>query len=91
MVTGLRAEDPEVDPNWLTESLYMYQGYCFPLKNLIPIGTVMASQDVFQANSTNIYMVTLPKSGTTWIKALAFAIMFGFYVPLCKQTERQIS
>ncbi|KAK1427095.1 hypothetical protein QVD17_15778 [Tagetes erecta] len=71
---GLIAGLPK-QKGWLTESLYMYQGHWFSPTKLISIGTVMVSQELFQANPTDIYLVTQPKSGTTWIKALAFAIL----------------
>ena len=59
----------------VTEYLYLYQGHWFPSEGLFSIANVMRSQDVFQANPSDIYLATLPKSGTTWIKAITFAIV----------------
>ena len=53
----------------VTEYLYLYQGHWFPSEGLFSIANVMRSQDVFQANPSDIYLATLPKSGT-WIKAI---------------------
>ncbi|KAJ9543859.1 hypothetical protein OSB04_023566 [Centaurea solstitialis] len=63
------------EKGWQTENLYLYQGYWYPSKYIISIANVMASQDTFQANPNDIYLATSPKSGTTWIKALTFAIV----------------
>ncbi|KAM0051508.1 putative Sulfotransferase domain, P-loop containing nucleoside triphosphate hydrolase [Helianthus debilis subsp. tardiflorus] len=41
----------------------------------ISIETVMALQGTFKARPTNIYLATLPKSSTTWLKALMFALV----------------
>ncbi|KAI3682363.1 hypothetical protein L1987_82300 [Smallanthus sonchifolius] len=61
------------EKGWMTEDLYKYQGFWHQSKNVVSVETVMATQDTFQALPTDIYLATLPKSGTTWLKALVFA------------------
>ncbi|KAI7754874.1 hypothetical protein M8C21_025133 [Ambrosia artemisiifolia] len=61
------------EKGWMTEELYKYQGFWHQSKNVVSVETVMATQDTFQALPTDIYLATLPKSGTTWLKALVFA------------------
>lgn len=61
------------EKGWMTEDLYKYQGFWYQSKNVVSVETVMATQDTFQALPTDIYLATLPKSGTTWLKALVFA------------------
>jgi len=63
------------EKGWLTESLYLYQGFWLESVRVTSAVTVMAAQDTFKAQPTDIYLATLPKSGTTWIKALSFAIL----------------
>ncbi|KAI3788252.1 hypothetical protein L2E82_01012 [Cichorium intybus] len=63
------------EKGWFTETLYLYQGFWLESERVTSAVTVMASQDGFQAQPTDIYLATLQKSGTTWIKALAFAIV----------------
>ncbi|KAL4587473.1 hypothetical protein LXL04_000344 [Taraxacum kok-saghyz] len=60
---------------WITGNLYMYQGFWHQSMRRISIETVMALQETFKAHPKDIYLVTLPKSGTTWLKALMFAIV----------------
>ncbi|XP_054825545.1 cytosolic sulfotransferase 5-like [Prosopis cineraria] len=52
--------------------LFQYQGFWF-LKKLKQ--GVLRCQNQFQARDTDVLLVTSPKSGTTWLKALIFAIM----------------
>ncbi|KAJ0809063.1 putative Sulfotransferase domain, P-loop containing nucleoside triphosphate hydrolase [Helianthus annuus] len=61
------------EKGWMTEELYKYQGFWHQSKNVVSVETVMATQDTFQALPTDIYLATLPKSGTTWLKALVFS------------------
>ena len=63
------------EKGWITENLYKYQGFWHQSKRRISVETVMAVQDTFKARSTDIYLATLPKSGTTWLKALVFSIV----------------
>ncbi|KAJ9543970.1 hypothetical protein OSB04_023677 [Centaurea solstitialis] len=60
---------------WLTKNLYLYQNHWYPSETLFSIANYMRSQDIFQANPDDIYLASLPKSGTTWIKAITFAIV----------------
>ncbi|KAK6921145.1 Sulfotransferase domain [Dillenia turbinata] len=51
---------------------YLYQGcwyYPFFLRGVI------AAQQHFEAQPTDIFICSVPKSGTTWLKAVAFAIV----------------
>ncbi|GMP68250.1 hypothetical protein CsSME_00027925 [Camellia sinensis var. sinensis] len=51
--------------------LYFYEGHWYPsmfINGIIPF------QQQFKAQDTDLMLVTFPKSGTTWLKALAFTI-----------------
>ncbi|KAJ0791929.1 putative Sulfotransferase domain, P-loop containing nucleoside triphosphate hydrolase [Helianthus annuus] len=63
------------EKGWITENLYMYQGFWHQSSRRISVETVMALQGTFKAHPTDIYLATLPKSGTTWLKALVFALV----------------
>ncbi|KAK9283187.1 hypothetical protein L1049_011423 [Liquidambar formosana] len=57
---------------WRTPHLYLYQNFwCQPKE----IQAIIATQQHFQATDTDIILATIPKSGTTWLTALAFAIV----------------
>ncbi|KAI5660067.1 hypothetical protein M9H77_28860 [Catharanthus roseus] len=51
--------------------LYQYQRVWFPYPFLAGI---MSIQEQFKAQSTDIVLCSYPKTGTTWLKALTFAI-----------------
>ncbi|KAL7161158.1 hypothetical protein ACSBR2_041757 [Camellia fascicularis] len=58
---------------WLTEHLSLYQGFWYQ-----PTGDlegVMFVQEHFKARPTDVLLISIPKSGTTWRKAVIFAIM----------------
>ncbi|KAL4587474.1 hypothetical protein LXL04_000345 [Taraxacum kok-saghyz] len=63
------------EKGWFTENLHLYQDFWHESARVVSAVTVMASQDNFQAQPTDIYIATLQKSGTTWVKALSFAII----------------
>ncbi|GLT44068.1 hypothetical protein SLA2020_179860 [Shorea laevis] len=54
------------------KDFYQYQGFWVSLSGLR--GVILAQQH-FQAQPTDIILSSLPKSGTTWLKALGFAIV----------------
>uniref|UniRef100_A0A2C9V6J9 Sulfotransferase n=1 Tax=Manihot esculenta TaxID=3983 RepID=A0A2C9V6J9_MANES len=55
-----------------SQQLHKYQGFwCFPTI----LEGIMAAQEQFIAHPTDIIACSHPKSGTTWLKALCFAIL----------------
>ncbi|XP_071717003.1 flavonol sulfotransferase-like [Rutidosis leptorrhynchoides] len=65
---------PQHTCTWLkgTLTLYKYQNY-WTTKHFLE-GGILAQQN-FKAEPTDIFLCSCPKTGTTWLKALAFAIV----------------
>ncbi|XP_058744532.1 cytosolic sulfotransferase 12-like [Vicia villosa] len=61
-----------VEKGWISSHLHQYQGFWFSPKRL---QGVLSCQKHFQAFDTDILLITCPKSGTTWLKALTFALI----------------
>ncbi|KAM3269297.1 cytosolic sulfotransferase 12-like [Capsicum chacoense] len=60
------------EKGWLASHIYNYQGFWIAPRHL---QGVIACQQQFQAHDSDIILVTTPKSGTTWLKALLFALV----------------
>ncbi|XP_074284372.1 cytosolic sulfotransferase 15-like [Silene latifolia] len=57
---------------WRTPYLYLFQGFwCQPKE----IQAIMMAQTHFEALDNDVMVATVPKSGTTWLKALVFAVV----------------
>ncbi|KAF3457606.1 hypothetical protein FNV43_RR02264 [Rhamnella rubrinervis] len=57
---------------WDGASLYLYKGFWCPS---FAIRGVISSQTHFKAHEADIVLATIPKSATTWLKALIFSIV----------------
>ncbi|MED6126025.1 hypothetical protein PIB30_074406 [Stylosanthes scabra] len=60
------------DKGWFVNNIYQYQGFWNSPKQLQGL---LNCQKHFQAQDTDILLATQPKSGTTWLKALAFSLI----------------
>ncbi|KAG5570877.1 hypothetical protein H5410_060643 [Solanum commersonii] len=60
------------EKGWVGSYVYNCQGFWTPPKFL---QGVISFQQQFQAQDSDIILVTTPKSGTTWLKSLLFALM----------------
>ncbi|XVF06674.1 hypothetical protein REPUB_Repub06bG0070500 [Reevesia pubescens] len=58
--------------SWFGNSLSFYQGFWCPSQ---AIKGIISFQKHFQALDNDIVLASLPKSGTTWLKALTFSIV----------------
>ncbi|KAK9912609.1 hypothetical protein M0R45_036465 [Rubus argutus] len=60
------------EKGWRTLHLYLFQGFwCQSLE----IQSIIAFHKHFQARDSDIVVASIPKSGTTWLKALTFAVV----------------
>ncbi|KAF7114415.1 hypothetical protein RHSIM_RhsimUnG0086700 [Rhododendron simsii] len=59
------------EKGWSSPHLYLYNGFWCPPAHLPGI---VSTNRHFEAQETDLILATVPKSGTTWLKALAFAI-----------------
>ncbi|KAF8389674.1 hypothetical protein HHK36_024193 [Tetracentron sinense] len=70
------------EKGWWTEHLYLHQGFWYPS---IYLPGVMAVQNQYQAHFSDILLATGPKCGTTWLKALVFAVVNRKLYPSAQQ------
>ncbi|KAL2326310.1 hypothetical protein Fmac_025368 [Flemingia macrophylla] len=61
-----------IEKGWRTPDLYLFQEFWYSSRIL---QGVINSQKYFQAKDGDVVVASFPKSGTTWLKALTFAIV----------------
>lgn len=60
------------DKNWYGTHLFFYQGFWCASR---VFRAMICFQKHFQALDSDIFLTSIPKSGTTWLKALTFSIV----------------
>lgn len=70
-IQGLIASFPS-ERNWDGSPLYFYEGVWYPF---FAIRGALSFQQHFIAQDTDIILASMPKSGTTWLKALTFSVV----------------
>ena len=60
------------EQGWIFSYVYLYQGFWYPSKHL---QGMLPCQNHFIARDTDLILSTTPKSGTTWLKALLYALL----------------
>ncbi|KAL0407850.1 UNVERIFIED_CONTAM: Cytosolic sulfotransferase 15 [Sesamum radiatum] len=69
----------EQQTNWDGQRLVKYDG--FWLLELL-FRPILSAQKYFKAKGTDVILSTMPKSGTTWLKALTFSIANRNVIPI---------
>nr|GMD80374.1 cytosolic sulfotransferase 12-like [Ipomoea batatas] len=72
------------EEGWLVPHMYNYKGFWFDPQFLYG---ALRCQQHFQAQHSDIILCTLPKCGTTWLKALVFALTTRKQFPVSQQTH----
>ncbi|XP_042495133.1 cytosolic sulfotransferase 5-like [Macadamia integrifolia] len=72
----------------LGEPMYQYQGFWY-CSRLVGVGP-LAVQDHFKARASDILIASIPKSGTTWLNSLAFAVINHKYHPPSAQQQHPL-
>ncbi|VVB04023.1 unnamed protein product [Arabis nemorensis] len=75
------------EKGWLVSQMYQYQGIWHTPALLQGI---LNCQNHFQAKDSDIILVTNPKSGTTWLKALVFALLNRHKFPLSSSGDHPL-
>lgn len=70
------------EKDWVANHIHQYQGFWHSSRQL---QGVLACQKDFQAQDGDIFLVTTPKSGSTWLKAVMFALVNRVSFPDPKQ------
>ncbi|XP_060211154.1 flavonol sulfotransferase-like [Lycium barbarum] len=63
---------PKLDPPHPTYEIFQYNGFWFHSSTL---EATLSLSENFKAQPSDIFLCSSPKTGTTWLKALAFSIM----------------
>ncbi|KAL2326327.1 hypothetical protein Fmac_025385 [Flemingia macrophylla] len=66
------------EKGWLTPYLYLYQSFWYSPTEIQAINNF---QNHFQAKDNDVIIASVPKSGTTWLKALTYAIVNRQHFP----------
>ncbi|CAN4122012.1 unnamed protein product [Withania somnifera] len=72
------------EKTWIESYIYNYQGFWVSSKILQGI---TACQQQFQAQDSDVILVTNPKSGTTWLKSLLFVLVNRMKHPVFEQSH----
>ncbi|KAL2542834.1 Cytosolic sulfotransferase 5 [Abeliophyllum distichum] len=64
---------------WVASHLYKYQGFWNPARH---VRGILTCQENFEARNSDVFLVSTPKSGTTWLKAILFTLINRKHCPI---------
>ncbi|CAI9785312.1 unnamed protein product [Fraxinus pennsylvanica] len=72
---------PPKEKGWMYSYLYKYQGFWYGAKHL---QGAITCRKKFHAQDSDVLLITTPKSGTTWLKAIVFTLVNRSRYPVKK-------